>query len=167
MKDENINISVKLLEKDEVGEALDFQQDVFDGMPHKEWFYLITKDEFLRTIEGRGKVGFLMDGDKKMGIFTFSYDEDDLLEEYGLDDRNMMIVNGVMVKEEYRGRGLQRRMLQMAVEDAKNNGVDGIVATVHPDNIYSLRNFLGEGFEIIDRIKIYNGERYVVYLPVA
>lgn len=80
---------------------------------------LVTRDEFLRVMEGRGKVGFLMDGDREMSIFSFSYGEDDLLEKYGLDNKNVMIVHGVMVKEEYRGRGLQRKMLKMAVGDAK------------------------------------------------
>lgn len=167
MKDENINIDIRLLEKDEVEEALEFQQGIFDGMPRKEWFYLVTRDEFLRVMEGRGKVGFLMDGDREMSIFSFSYGEDDLLEKYGLDNKNVMIVHGVMVKEEYRGRGLQRKMLKMAVGDAKKNEVDGVAATVHPDNIYSLRNFLSEGFEIMNKIKIYNGERYVVYLSIT
>lgn len=45
--------------------------------------------------------------------------------------------------------------------------MDGVAATVHPDNIYSLRNFLSEGFEIMNKIKIYNGERYVVYLSIT
>lgn len=108
-----------------------------------------------------------MDGDREMSIFSFSYGEDDLLEKYGLDNKNVMIVHGVMVKEEYRGRGLQRKMLKMAVGDAKKNEVDGVAATVHPDNIYSLRNFLSEGFEIMNKIKIYNGERYVVYLSIT
>ena len=152
MKNKNIDVDVKLLKRNEVEESLRFQQGVFDDMACQEWFHLMTRDEFTRAIEGRGKVGFLMSGGKKMGIFTFAYDEDDYLKEYEVDNKNMMILHGVMVKKEYRGMGLQRRILQMAKEDAKRNKTDGIVATVHPDNVYSLRNFLVEGFKIIKKL---------------
>ena len=61
-----------------------------------------------------------------------------------------------MVKEEFRGNNLQRKMLEFAYKRAKELNMDGLLATIHPDNIYSLNNFIVEEYSIIHELNIQN-----------
>ncbi|MBR3209824.1 MAG: GNAT family N-acetyltransferase [Bacilli bacterium] len=73
-----------------------------------------------------------------------------------------MLIDSIMVKDEYRGQGLQRKMLQFAQKQAEKLKMNGLVATVHPDNIYSLNNFVHEDYKVINRLNIHGGQREIL-----
>lgn len=69
------------------------------------------------------------------------------------------------VRLDYRGLGLQRKMILKAeaIMLAENNNVKFAVATIHPDNKVSLHNFTSIGYEIIAEKEMYHGKRrYIV-----
>lgn len=59
----------------------------------------------------------------------------------------------------YRGQGLQGKLLQEAEEIERTRGTKYLMATVHPENIYSLRNLEKEGYKCILETKKYGGLR--------
>ena len=71
-----------------------------------------------------------------------------------------------MIKEEFRGHKLQKQILSFLYNRAKDLKVDGLVATVHPNNKYSLNNLLSEKYKIINQLTIHNGKRYIVYKKI-
>ena len=60
--------------------------------------------------------------------------------------------------------GIQRELIRRCVEYAREKQPGcRILATVAPDNIYSLRNVQAEGFEILAQKEKYGGkERYIL-----
>lgn len=159
-------VKVEIITNDRLDEVICFQKDIIDNMENKEFFCPLTKEEFLVAINGRDNVYFLKFNDEVIGLFVATCDIDDVISEYQLDNNNVMLIDSIMISENYRGRGLQRKILNYLEIRAKELNVDSLVATVHPDNIYSLNNFLVEGYQIINRLKIHGGPRCIVYKEV-
>ncbi len=97
-----------------------------------------------------------------IGIIILTCFIPNILKKYKLPNGNYMLVGSIMVKDKYRGYGLQSQMLEYANKRAQDLKMDGLVATVHPDNIYSLNNFLNEGYQILHVLNIYGGIRNVM-----
>ena len=153
---------LEILEASDLEKALAFQRRVIDGMNNKEWFTPLTRKEFLKPIMGRDNVYMLKDGKNEVALFVGTADFSDEIEEYGLTDNNVLLVDSIMVAEEYRGRGLQRKILDFLFGRAQVLGVRALVATVHPDNVYSVNNFVKLGYEIVGKKKIHGGPRLIL-----
>lgn len=70
------------------------------------------------------------------------YPKKEIIDEYLLDDTlNVCILDSIMVEEKYRGSKLQLQIMTYLEEYAKKLKLKQIVATVHPDNSYSINNF--------------------------
>ena len=70
--------------------------------------------------------------------------------------------DSAVVHPDYRGNGLQRKMLQAALPLLRP-GIVGLGATVSPANAYSLNNALASGFVIVCRRAMYGGhDRYLL-----
>ena len=70
--------------------------------------------------------------------------------------------DSAIVHPDYRGNGLQRKLLEVALTLLRP-GIVGIGATVSPENQYSLNNALASGFEIVCRREMYGGyDRYLL-----
>jgi len=70
--------------------------------------------------------------------------------------------DSAIVHPDYRGNGLQRKLLEAAL-GLLRPGIVGIGATVSPENQYSLNNALASGFEIVCRREMYGGyDRYLL-----
>ena len=70
--------------------------------------------------------------------------------------------DSAIVHPDYRGNGLQRKLLEAALALLRP-GIVGIGATVSPENQYSLNNALASGFEIVCRREMYGGyDRYLL-----
>ena len=67
-----------------------------------------------------------------------------------------------VVEPEYQGYGLQYELFCQAEEIVKNKQMWYLMATVHPDNIYSFRNMEKLGMKVILETKKYGGKRRYV-----
>lgn len=63
----------------------------------------------------------------------------------------------VMVDEQFRGLGLQRKFITMIEERVQALGVDYLWLTVAPDNVYSKRNFMDMGYKVDHQEVKYGG----------
>jgi len=68
------------------------------------------------------------------------------------------IMDSVVVAEKWRGHGLQGKMLREAEVELIRRGYRYFLATVHPDNAYSLNNMLRAGYEIKATKEKYGGK---------
>lgn len=71
-------------------------------------------------------------------------------------------MESVSVLPAFRGYGIQTRLLQTAARMEKQHGYLDLMATVHPDNRYSLENFLKEGYRIVAEDRKYGGYDRVI-----
>ena len=156
------DIRIHIIEKTELDKLLLFQKNIIDNMKYKEWFVPLTQEEFLTPIEGRDNAFFLTYDNEIIGLLVLTCDIPDVLEEYKLPKGTYMLIDSIMVKDEYRGHGLQRKMLQFAYKRAKKLKMDGLVATIHPDNLYSLNNFYVENYKLLHKLNIHGGPRNIV-----
>lgn len=156
------NIDIHVIDKNELDKLILFQKEIIDNMNNKEWFVPLTEEEFLTPIEGKDNAYFFTYDNEIIGLLVLTCDIPDVLEEYKLPKGDYMLIDSVMVKDEYRGYGLQREMLKFAYDRARMLNMDGLVATIHPDNLYSLNNFYLEDYKLLHKLKIHGGPRDVV-----
>ena len=156
---------------------MEFQAGIIAGMKKPEFFTPLTDQEFIDPINGRGDVYFLRHNDKLrhndelIGLAVGACDIPGILEEYNLPDNmpndKVMLIDSIMVTEDYRGHGLQLQILAELEERAKELGLNGLVATVHPDNKYSLDNFLKAGYHVLHEANLHGGRRFVVMKEIS
>jgi len=144
-------------------------QEVRQGMSHKEWLYLDAPEEVRQMMtEGTMKLWVAMDGDRMAAAFdillpgsaSFNYGYDLEFEEADL----LRVVNmdTVAVRQPYRGMGLHKRLMQVVEQEVAQRGFRILLCTVHPDNHFSLNNFLAQGYSIERKLPKYGSVRYVL-----
>jgi len=146
-----------------------FLNDVKAGMAQKSWFYLDPPD-VVRTMmeDGTMELWVAMDGERLAAAFdilhpgldSYNYGYDlDLSKE---DLLRVVHMDTSAVHADYRGRGLQCRMVDEAEKSLSGKGYRILLCTVHPENRYSLNNMLSQGYAIQKRIEKYGSERYIL-----
>ena len=165
------NVDFTPIGLDSVDEAMKFQADIIDGMENKEFFTPLEEQEFIGPINGRGDVYFLRHKGELIGLAVGACDIPETLAEYNLPDNlpdnNVMLIDSVMVAEGYRGHGLQLQILAKLEEEAKKLGLNGLVATVHPENQFSLVNFEKAGYRVLHEANLHGGRRFVVVKEIS
>ena len=138
-------------------------------MDNKEWLYLDPPEEVRAMIaDGTMVLWVAMDGERLAAAFTalipclssFNYGYDlDLTREQLQECGNM---DTVVVHPDYRGRGLQRRLMTEAETWAKEQGYRTLMCTVHPENRFSLDNMLRLGYRVQKKLPKYGSVRYIL-----
>lgn len=142
---------------------------VRENMEHKEWFYLDPHD-FVREMMKKGKMELwvAMDGERMAAAFDILRPGlDDYNYGYDLDftqEQLLQVINmdSAAVLPEYRGLGLQRKLVAMAEEQLHREGAYILLCTVHPDNRFSLNNVLKQGYQIQKKLEKYGSVRYLL-----
>ena len=93
--------------------------------------------------------------------------EENLGRDIGLSVEKQALVahmDSVVILPEYRGHGLQHMLMKEAERIIKSEtGYRILMATVHPDNTYSLRNVKAHGYEVAAKAIKYGGHpRYIL-----
>ena len=79
--------------------------------------------------------------------------------QYPIDLSAVAHMESAAVHPAHRGKGLQSKLLQQAEEIERAKGTKFLMATVHPDNNYSLRNLEAAGYKCILETEKYGGLR--------
>lgn len=163
----NKNILLKEATGKDLGILMRFQESIIENMERKEFFQMLNEEEFLYPINDNGKVYLLYDEDILIGFFVISVAPPmKMAGDYEFDISDIAVFDAVMIKEEYRGSGLQRQAMEIAYDYAKDKGLKALVATVHPENFYSLNNCVIEDYKIIRKKNVHGGERLIVYKEI-
>lgn len=146
-----------------------FLDDIKAAMTQKDWFYLDPPDVVREMMaDGTMELWLAKDEDRLAAVFavlhpglhSYNYGYDlDLCEEELLQVVHM---DTAAVHPEYRGWGLQARMVHMAEQELSDGRKRILLSTVHPENRYSLHNMLQQGYEIQKRVGKYGSERFIL-----
>lgn len=152
-----VNENVNLLE------YLNFYNDIKQKMKHPNWLGNFDL-ETLQEIMGRGgKIWMYYDKNEIVcSIMLIPADQINL---------NIMKINceiieigecgPIIVAPKHRGKGLQREMLQVVQNYYLNSNIKYIITTIHPNNNYSINNFVVSGYKFMKTIKLDRGERSI------
>ncbi len=139
------------------------------GMEHPEWFYLDAPED-VRTMMADGSMElWLAEEDGQLaggfdlirpGLAAHNYGHD-----LGFTEEELLrVVNmdTAAVLPQYRGRGLQGRMIQHVEAELRREGNRILLCTVHPDNRFSLQNVLKQGYTVQKKLEKYGSVRYIL-----
>lgn len=141
-------------------------QETKAAMTNQDWFFLDPAEEIREMMEkGSMELWVAMDGDRVAGAFdlirpglesyNYGYDldftESDLLRVVQMDT--------AAVHPDYRGMGLQKRLMETAEREIRKESGRILLCTIHPDNIYSLNNVLKQGYSIEKKLPKYGSVR--------
>ena len=87
------------------------------------------------------------------------------LEKHNLkyDEKLVGSCGPIMVNPKYVGNKFQKQMLELLDKYCKSIGKIYIFTKVHPDNIYSINYFVGDGYKFVETYKTSSGEPRSVY----
>lgn len=143
------------------------QNEVRAAMPHPEQFVPDTLENIARYLKEDLCIGG-WDGGRLGAYFILRYCGQDAHNYAAFMDipreewDGWANADSAIVHPDYRGNGLQRKLLEAALALLRP-GIVGIGATVSPENQYSLNNALASGFEIVCRREMYGGyDRYLL-----
>lgn len=138
-------------------------------MQQKDWFYLDPPDT-VRDMMANGIMDFwlAMDGERIAAAFSIVYpglDSCNYGYELELTQEELLRVvhmDTAAVHWDYRGLGLQRKMVQTAEDELAGKGRRILLCTVHPENLYSLNNMQKQGYAIQRHVEKYGSGRYIL-----
>lgn len=161
---------IKLLDESYIDKIVELQHEIIEGLENKDLYADSGRENFLISLRGFGKViGCVTEDDELIALGVYANYKDDK-ENYGYDmnlNKEEILkvgqIESTVVRKPYRGNGLQRIICEIIEEISRKNGDKIIGATVAPENLYSLNNFIKEGYEIvIEKIKYGNYRRYIL-----
>ena len=154
------NFTIGFAQSSDMENILELQKSVVENIDIKEWFVPSTKAE-LELAFSRPQEFVMFKVERENKLVGFSYiilnpdESNDISRDIeGLQNKNCCVYETVFVSPLYRGYGLQRTLVSKLTDIAKQYGKDFIVATVHPDNIYSSSNFLKNGYSKLNDVPL-------------
>ena len=167
----NIEAELKLLDLSYIDKIMEFQHNIYDGLENKDFYSCSNKEDFEKTINGKGKiigcVSLTNNELISMGVYieygyenhNYGYD----LEIKGEELLKVGQLEATIVSEAYRGNRLQKIMCETLEEVAQKAGMKYICATAAPNNKYSVNTFNELGYKIMaDKLKYGGLRRYVL-----
>lgn len=128
----------------------EFNGVILGTLKNKEWFIPFDKTDDVLAPSHDYFLG-RFDGEKLVAISALIYDEhflEELRRNTGLEKQKIAEVGGSMVLPEYRGQNFMLGLNKMLVQKAKDDGLEYLVATVHPDNVASRTSAETLGFKL-------------------
>lgn len=151
----------------ELGEIQKLMRKTVEYMENPDWFYEGGKEFLIKCLQEDESAGFAVTARTGDGILVGCF----LVEIPGMADYNLgrdldfseeelMVcahMDTAIVDPVYRGQHLQDRMMERCEEEMKKRGMKFLLATVHPDNPYSLANVQNRGYQIRKTKEKYGG----------
>ena len=141
-----------------------YQQLIKSSMEYPDWlgdFNVYVINELLNT---GSKIWIYYFNKEFVCSMMFIPADIDGLIKLGLDNyeySTMADYGPMMVNPKYRGNNLQYQMLLELDKYSKDNNYLYASSTIHPDNIYSINNFIKDEFEYLHTKKLKRGVRNV------
>lgn len=149
--DENINVE----------EYLDFYQIVRDSIEDPEWLGLFTKEKILNILKQGGKIWIYYYLNEIVCSFMYIPADKEAIDLFDINI-NLDFVGEcgpIIVSPKYRGNGLQIQMLNILEEYCVTKDLNLLLTTIHPNNIYSINNFIKKDYKFIKPLFLNRGKR--------
>lgn len=162
-----MKLNIRRAEPGEGRRMAELVKAVFAVMPkdQKIWFSIDAIDLEAKRIDSGEDMAFLAEdgdeGNRLAGVFIVEFpgDRGDNMGHYaGLSGEQLQQVahmDTAAVLPDYRGQKLQRRLMEAAEAELRQQGYRYLMCTVHPENPYSRENILSLGYE-----KVWEGLKY-------
>ncbi|MBQ6654973.1 MAG: GNAT family N-acetyltransferase [Erysipelotrichaceae bacterium] len=132
--------------RDELDKILKLQEDCFSALDNPQWLRRNTVETFQLCLKRPNYCLGCFDGEKlaALGIMQICNEDKENLG-YQLDyplERISEVGNMklVLVDPAYRGNGLQKKLMDRCEKNARSKNIRVLATTVHPDNVFSVRN---------------------------
>lgn len=149
-------------------EIYSLMRKVYDKLEDKSLFFCDDLDYVQRHIESEGFAIKVEQDGKLVASLIVRFpmdDEDNLGNDVGISELHKVAhLESIVVDEECRGNGLQDKMIKCAEEIIRESGYTYLMATVSPDNKYSLDNFERNGYEVMKIKEKYGGMMRAILL---
>ena len=137
-------IEISLVKEEEIPVMLELMNTIYQELPDKSWFSMDSEENLIRYMSTSG----------------FALKAHMNLKEKDLERVAHMEI--AMVDKKFRGRGLQKKLMEVAEDRLELLGFRWLMGTAHPENVYSVHNFQKLGYEIVAEALKYGGFlRYV------
>lgn len=159
-------IEIEKLTEEDAQNMMDLIRKVHDGIERTEWYAIDDLEYYkyyLQEDTGVGYKAFDRDTGELGGVFLAILPQTKALNlgyDIGMSSQEadkVAVMDTVAILPEFRGNNLQYRLMQAAEKDLKRQGYHYLMCTVHPDNCFSLRNVLKQGYEIVTTKEKYGG----------
>lgn len=147
---------------------------VREGMEHKEWFYLDPPEDVMEMMaDGTMQLWVAMDGSRlaaAFSILTPGFAENNYGYDLGFTEEELLRVinmDSAAVHPDYRGFGLQKKLMLTAEQELYGAGERILLCTVHPDNRFSLQNVLNQGYAIQKKLEKHGSVRYILRKDIS
>ena len=140
-----------------------FRENVKAKMEHPEWLGDFTKQDLEKLLSNGSKIWiYYLDNEPVCSMMLIPSDKKALLK-FGLPSRcqDFADYGPMFVKPKFVGNSLQYQMLKELDKYCLGLGYKYAVVTVHPDNVYSIRNLIKHGFNYKDTKEFTRGIRNI------
>ena len=171
---EDNDVVMKVASKEDVKKIYSLMQKVYNELEDKTLFVLDPLEYVKTQLTKEGFGVIACDKEERIvAVFIIRYPdlaEDNLGRDIGLKDgqlKEVVHMESVVVLPEYRGRGLQLKMLQYAEKLIDTKNYKYFMATVSPDNPASYQSFEKNGYKYMVTKEKYHGLVRKIYLKEA
>lgn len=157
---------LKCIDKNiDLDQYIEFRETVRKNMEHPDWLGSFSKEDLITMLNNNSKIWiFYLNDDPVCSTMIIPASEKSLAKfDLNLDCCEVVDYGPVFVNPKYTGHRLQYQMLQMQDEYCKKIGYKYAVTTIHPDNLFSINNFIKDGFLLKDTKEFKRGIRNIYF----
>lgn len=146
-----------------IDEYIEFRKLVKQHMEHPEWLGDFSKDDLNIMLKEESIIWiYYLNIDPICSMMLIPSTEKDLRKfEIDLNYNEVADYGPMFVNPKYIGNKLQYQMLKELDDYCIQLGYKYAVATIHPDNIYSIKNLLKDDFKLIGKKEFTRGIRNI------
>lgn len=150
------DLVVRIIRSDitDIDSIILLQNDIHRNMNCQTWYYPYSKKELQASINDENCIHLQVNIDERIIAFAVViinpneyYKLSNLVTVNNTNRKNEAVLETVFVDEEYRGYGIQSLLIDIMCHLASYRKATTMWASVHPNNIYSRRNFENNIFE--------------------
>lgn len=148
-----------------IDEYLKFYKYVKSNMKEPSWLGEFSLNDLKNILNNEGKLFNFYDNNIIVCSMLYIPSNNKTLEKHNLkyDEKLVGSCGPIMVNPKYVGNKFQKQMLELLDKYCKSIGKIYIFTKVYPDNIYSINNFVGDGYKFVETYKTSSGEPRSVY----
>ena len=168
MKAISEKIHIRSLKEDDLNAVLKLQEETFLGLQDSSGLRKNTPEILLQSLADRN---IALGGFCEQELIAIGIAVDPIPPETDLRANlqthtvgKAMDLKLIIVKEGYRGNGLQRALIRILEKTAYTRGFTHFCTSVSPNNPYSINNMLAMGYEYDHQEELYGGLLRNIYV---
>ena len=163
------NLIIRKCTGADIDKIMLLQKQIIEGLENKDLLRENSRENFELCLENQSLILGVSNELEELIAIAILYDGRGTDEDLGKELKFHEVSNGinfklVMVREDYRGRRLQKALMWMLEQYAYSEGFTHLCATVSPFNQYSVNNIEEMGY-VYDHSELkYGGKKRAIYV---